>query len=316
MAPHRSANLEVDFEALEPVRVDGHAVAVRCDREHLLALGDGGARFRLNGASDLREHERRQIVEIGRAEAQVASRQVAGANRKRAGEPRRSEAERKIVDRPAAVVVLGDMRRALQRIAVHVSGQGGSRVDQAGYVIGKRFERDAGCLAVEELSLAQVGLERGGEIGRRAAQRGGDLRLAAHTRVKDLRLRDLNARAEIHLVAPILAVEPGGPVLAARQQISEAEPAPGREPRRAGQVERSAGRPVEHRKVRGEFRRMRVDGRAQRAIAGSAIQIGGDTRLAFERTPGKQREPAEVAGDDVRFAHEFSRPRASRNIAR
>ncbi len=41
------SDLEVDLEALESIRVDGHPVAVRRDRKHLLALGDGGARFRL-----------------------------------------------------------------------------------------------------------------------------------------------------------------------------------------------------------------------------------------------------------------------------
>ena len=64
-------------------------------------------------------------------------------------------------------------------MAVDISGQGRVRVDEAGYVIGERFERDAGRLAVEEPSLAQIGFERGGEIGRRAAERAGDLRLAA-----------------------------------------------------------------------------------------------------------------------------------------
>ena len=117
-------DLEVDFEPFESIRVDGHPVAVRCDRERLLALGDGGACFRLKSASQLREHKRRQIIEIGRAETQVASRQRIGANGEGAGEPRRSEAERKIVDRPAAVVVSCDMRRPLERIAVDISGQG------------------------------------------------------------------------------------------------------------------------------------------------------------------------------------------------
>ena len=173
-------------------------------------------------------------------------------------------------------------------------------------MIGERFERDAGCLAVEELSLAQIRFQRGGEIGRRAAQRAGDLRLAADARVEDMGLRNLDARAEIHLVAPVLPIEPRGSMLAARQKIGEAEPAAGRQPRGAGQVERSAGRPVEHRKVRREFRRMRVDGRAQRAVARRAVQIGGDARFAFERAAREQRETAQVARDDIRLAMNFA----------
>src|ERR1700722_2969934 len=104
------SDLEVDLQAFDPVRVDGHPVAVRRDRKHLLALRDGGARFCLKSAGQLREDERREIVEIGRAEAQVAGRQSVGANGEGAGEPRRSEADAEIVDGPAAVAVSCDMR--------------------------------------------------------------------------------------------------------------------------------------------------------------------------------------------------------------
>ena len=109
-------------------------------------------------------------------------------------------------------------------------------------MIGERFESDAGCLAVEELSLTQIRFQRGGEIGRRSAQSSGDLGLAADARVEDLGLWDLDARAEIDLVASVLPIEARGRMLAARQKISEAEPAAGRQPRGAGQVEGSAGR--------------------------------------------------------------------------
>src|ERR1700722_10926367 len=152
------------------------------------------------------------------------------------------------------------MRRALESMAVDISGYGRVRVDESRYVIGERFERDAGRLAVEELSLTQIRFHRGGEIGRRAAQSSGDLGLAADARVEDLRLGNFDARAEVHLVASVLAIELRGPVLAARQKIGEAEPAARREARGAREVERSAGSPVEHRSVRREFRRMRVDG--------------------------------------------------------
>ena len=56
-------------------------------------------------------------------------------------------------------------------MVVDISGQGRVRVDEAGYVIGERLQSDSGCLAVEEPSLAQVGLERGGEVGRRPLAR-------------------------------------------------------------------------------------------------------------------------------------------------
>ena len=51
---------------------------------------------------------------------------------------------------------------------------------------------------------------------------------------------------------------------------------------------------------------MRVDGRAQRAIAWGAVQIGGDARFAFKRAAREQRETAQVAGDDIRLAVNFA----------
>ena len=51
---------------------------------------------------------------------------------------------------------------------------------------------------------------------------------------------------------------------------------------------------------------MRVDGRAQRAVAWRAVQIGGDARFAFERAAREQRETAQVAGDDIRLAVNFA----------
>ena len=133
--------------------------------------------------------------------------------------------------------------------------------------------------------------------------------LPANARVEDLGLRDLDSRAEVHLVASILPIEPGGPVLSARQKVSETETAAGRQPRGARQVERSAGGLVEHRIVRREFRRVGVDGRAQRAVTRRAVQIGGDARFAFERAAREQRETAQVAGDDIRLAMNFVRER-------
>ena len=51
---------------------------------------------------------------------------------------------------------------------------------------------------------------------------------------------------------------------------------------------------------------MGVEGRAQRAVARRAVQIGGDTRFAFERATREQRETAQVAGDDRRLAVNFA----------
>ena len=203
--------------------------------------------FASKSAAQLRENERRQIVEIGRAEIQFAGRQFVCAERERAGEPRRSEAEPEIVDDPAAVVAFFDMRRTLQSMAVDIAGQGSVRVDKASDVIGERFERDAGRLAIEEPSFTQVRLQRGGEIGRRSAESAGDLGLAADSRVEDLGLRNLDARAEIDLVASVLPIEARGPMLSARQKVGEAKPAAWRQPRGAGHGEGSAGHPVEHR---------------------------------------------------------------------
>src|ERR1700733_7065634 len=115
-------DLKVDFEALESARGYGHPVAIRRDRERLLSISSGGAGLRLKSAAELRENERRQIVEICRAEAQVAGRQGVGANDQRPSEARRSETKSKIVDRPAAVVMPCDMRRPLKSMAVDISG--------------------------------------------------------------------------------------------------------------------------------------------------------------------------------------------------
>src|SRR5580698_10742407 len=117
------------------------------------------------------------------------------------------------------------MRRALERIAVDIARQGRVRVDEPGYVIGERFQGYSGRLAVEQFPLAQIRFQRGGKIGRGAAQSGGDLRLAADARVKDLGLRNCDARADIHLVGPALPIELRGSMLSTRQKIREAEPA-------------------------------------------------------------------------------------------
>src|SRR6202042_2540899 len=114
--------------------------------------------------------------------------------------------------------------------------------------------------------------------------------------------RNLDARAEIHLVASVFSIEVRGRMLSSRQKVREAETAAGRQPRGPRQVERSAGRVIEHGKVRREFRRMGVDGRVQRAIAWRSVEIGGDARFALKRAAREQREAAQVAGDDIRLA--------------
>ena len=91
-------------------------------------------------------------------------------------------------------------------------------------------------------------------------------------------------------------------MLSARQKIGEAEAAAWRQPRGAGHVEGSADHPVKDRIAGCELRRMRVNGCAQRAITRRSVQIGGDARLALERSPGEQREAAQVADDDIRLA--------------
>src|SRR4051812_33596884 len=101
-----------------------------------------------------------------------------------------------------------DMRGTLERVAVDIAGEGGVGVDKTGRVIDEGLERDSGRSAVEELSLAQIRFQRGGEIGRRSAERCRDLRFPADARIEDLGLRDLDAGAEIHLVASVFAIEP------------------------------------------------------------------------------------------------------------
>ena len=81
-------------------------------------------------------------------------------------------------------------------------------------------------------------------------------------------------------------------MLSARQKIGEAEPTARRESCRAGQVEGSAGHPVEDRVTGCELGGVRIDSRAQRAITRRAVEIRGDARLALESAPGEQREAA------------------------
>ena len=169
-------------------------------------------------------------------------------------------------------------------------------------MIGERFERDAGRLAVEQPSFAQIRLQR--------AARSEGAPLSAATTSPRRRRGDRGpgppesrfARRDPPCRRPYSPLSRADPCCAARQKIGEAEPAARHEPRGAGHVEVSAGHPVEDRIVGREFRRMRVEGRAQRAIARRAVEIGGDARLALERAPGEQREPAQVARDDVRLA--------------
>ena len=299
-------DLEVDLEAFEPIRVDGHPVAVRRDREHCLPSATEALAFAwIAPVSFVRTSGDRS----SRLAALKLKSPVASVSAPTASAPAsRAEARlsAKIVDRPAAVAVLCDMRRALERMAVDIAGQGRVRVDEAGHVIGERFERDAGRLAVEELPSPKFAFSAAvrSEGAPLSAPAISALPLTRGSR--NMGLRNLDARAEIHLVASVLPVEPRGPMLAARQKIGEAEPAARRQPRGAGQVERSAGRPIEHRIIRGEFRRMRVEGRAQRAVSRRAVQIGGDARFALERAAREQRETAQVARNDIRLAMNFA----------
>ena len=201
-------------------------------------------------------------------------------------------------------------------MAVDIAGEGSVRVDEAGHVIGERFQGDAGCLAVKEPPFAQVGLHGGGQIGRRSAQRGGNFRLAANARVENFNLRNLDSRAKLHLVASVLPIELSRSMLSPRKKIGEAEPASRRQPRGAGHVERSAGRPIKHGIVGRKLRRVRVDGRAQRPVTRRAVQIRGDARLAFKRAPREQCKAAQVAGDDICLAVDFAARKEGRNIGR
>ena len=146
---------EVDLEAFESVRAERHPVAVRDDRDRLPAVRSRSAHFRLKRAAHPRQHERREIVEIGRAEAELAIRQPVGADRDGAREARRGQCQREIVDPPAAVGGLRDMGRALQLVAVDVARRRGVASTCTGDVDRIGLEGDAGRLAVEQTAGAQ-----------------------------------------------------------------------------------------------------------------------------------------------------------------
>ena len=55
------------------------------------------------------------------------------------------------------------------------------------------------------------------------------------------------------------------------------------------------------------MRRLRVEGRGQRAIARRPVEIGGHVRLALEGAAGKGSEAAEVARDDLQPAVDLRR---------
>ena len=115
------ADRHVDLEPFKPGAANAHPVAGRGERQRLLTCGACRLDLRLNGAAQLREHERRQVIEVRRGEAQGAVGQLVRADRHRAVETGRSEAEREIVESPSAVVAPGDMSRPLQRVAVDVA---------------------------------------------------------------------------------------------------------------------------------------------------------------------------------------------------
>src|SRR5271155_4371845 len=119
------AYLKVDLEAFDSVRDDG---------DRLLPIGGRSAHFRLERAAHLREHERREVVEVVGAEVELAILQLIGADRDITFEPHRGEGHRETVGAPAAVGRLGYMRRALQLVAVNVAGGRGGRLDLPGKV--------------------------------------------------------------------------------------------------------------------------------------------------------------------------------------
>ncbi len=113
----------VDLETLEPIVADAHAVAVGDDRGRLFAAVGRGGDLRLKRAAELRENQRREIVEIFGAEGDLAGREPVRADRQRAREVRRGEAQSEIVERPSAVGAFGDMGGAGERLAVDVAVQ-------------------------------------------------------------------------------------------------------------------------------------------------------------------------------------------------
>ena len=129
--PPEVGDLEVDLEAFEAVGAESHSVAVRDDGDRLPPVGGRSAHVRLKRAAHLREHERREVVEIVGVECELAVRQSIGADRHGARDPHRGEGQRETVGAPAAVCRLGQMGRALQLVAVNVARGGGGRIDPA-----------------------------------------------------------------------------------------------------------------------------------------------------------------------------------------
>ena len=305
------ADFEIDLEAFEPVCTERHPIARRDDRDRLPAARRGGADFRLERAAHLCQHDWREIVEIGRAEFELAGRQLIGADGDMARKLRRREAQREIVDAPAAIGGFRHMGRALQLVPVDVARGRGGRLDRTGNMGRLSLEGDARRPAVEQTALAQSGLQRGAEIVGNARQPRGDLGFARYAGIEDAGLRDVDAGVEVHLVAAEIAVEPGLPMRSAGGEVGETEASARRRARGAVEAEVAAGQAVEHRIGGGQVRRMRVDRRGERAIARRAIEIGGKMRFALEGAAGERRETAEVLRRDFEPAmHLFRREQA------
>ena len=292
----------VDLEPFEPGAADAHLVARRGDRKRLLTRGACRLHLRLNGAAQLGEDERRQIVEIRRAEVQRAIGQLIRADRHGAVEMGRGEAQAEIVKHPSAVRPPGDMRRPLKRVAVDVAGQRRLRFEEPGEVTRLSLQREAGDFAIEQPAFAEGRLQASAEIVGRPGQRGDDRGPADHARIDNLDLGQVDPRIDVDLVACVTPVEPRGPVRARRHEVGEAEAPARHRPRGAGQPEIAAGDLVEKRIIGDELRRMGVEGRIQRAIARRSVEVGREASLALERGPGERRKAAEVARCDLQPA--------------
>ena len=186
-----------------------------------------GADLRLERAAHLHEHERRQVVEVGGAEVEVAIRQLIAVDRDIAVKPRRSEAERQIVGAPTSVGRLGDMGGTLQLVAIDVARGQGRRLDLPGDGGGALASTERPeVLRSSRWPSPRPCLQRGVEVFEpfpsapqrsRPCQRPGD---------RGACLRHVHARLEAHLLAAEFAIELRGAMRPARGEIAETEPPP------------------------------------------------------------------------------------------
>ncbi len=229
------------------------------------AVGRGGDP-RLKRAAEFRENERREIVEVLRAEGDLAGREPVRADRQRAGQTRRREAQgpdrRSPIRRRAPLATWPEPASGWPSMSPVSEALASS--SPVRWLASSR-QRDAGRLAVEQPAGAERGLHLGAEVVGRAGQARDERGLAVDPRIDGLRLRDLDRGADVGLAAAD-SRRRASPSRCGRRRRDwrSRSRRPASCARRRSPPSSPPSRLVEDRVGRDELRRMRVDRRAAR----------------------------------------------------